>query len=128
MSEEAMQRTMEFMLEQQAQFAADIQILREAQTANQERLKKAEDRIEQLEGTLAKTIHILEKMTNLQEQAVANVSALPPIIAETDERVNTLITIFERFLSEGLKKQMEKAEAGEAAGEEKKDDKESGAE
>ncbi len=113
MSEEAMQRTVDFMLEQQAQFAADIQILKETQSADQARLQKVEERLDQIEQSLTKIVNVLEKLTTLQEQAVANVSALPSIIAETDERVNTLITIFERFLSEGLKKQLEKAETQE---------------
>lgn len=101
------------MLEQQAHFAADIQIGKEIQAKEQARLEKVEARLEELEQSLAKMVNILEKITNLQEQAVANISALPPIIAETDERVNTLITIFERFLSEGLRNLMDKVEVEE---------------
>ena len=111
MSEDAIQRTVDFMLEQQAQFAADIQILKETQSADQTRLQKVEERLEQIQQSLTKMVKVLEKLTTLQEQAVANVSALPPIIAETDERVNTLITIFERYLSERSKRQIEKVES-----------------
>ena len=100
MTEEIIKKTVEFMLEQQAQFAADIGTLKEGHSAGDERVAKLEERMTHIEELLAKIVAIMEKMSALQEHAINNVSTLPGIIAETDERVNLLVNIFERFLSE----------------------------
>ncbi len=100
MTEELIKKTVEFMLEQQAQFAADIESLKEGRSTNHERVARLEERMTHIEELLTKMVAIMEKMSALQEHAINNVSTLPSIIAETDDRVNLLVNIFERYLSE----------------------------
>jgi chromosome segregation ATPase len=100
MNQEIIKRTVEFMLEQQAQFAADFENLKAGRADNDDRVAKLEERMAHIEELLTKIVSIMEKMSALQEHAINNVSTLPTIIAETDERVNLLVNIFERYLSE----------------------------
>jgi hypothetical protein len=100
MNEEIIKRTVEFMLQQQAQFAADIETLKEGKRSGDDKVAKLEERMAHIEELLTKIVAIMEKMSALQEHAINNVSTLPGIIAETDDRVNLLVNIFERFLSE----------------------------
>ncbi len=92
MSEEEMQRKMEFIVEQQAQFVVDIQRLQEAH-------KQAESRMERIED-------VMLRLANIQVQTNANVEALTQRMSEiaqaqvhTDQRLNVLIDI----ISEGRK-------------------------
>ena len=102
MTEEIIKRTVEFMLEQQAQFAAEIETLKSGRDASEDKIGKLEERMTHIEELLTKIVAIMEKMSALQEHAINNVSTLPGIIAETDERVNLLVNIFERYLSEKI--------------------------
>ena len=100
MNDEIIRRTVEFMLEQQAQFAAEIETLKDGRLRDEDRVAKLEERMTHIEELLTKIVAIMEKMSALQEHAINNVSMLPSIVAETDERVNLLVNIFERYLSE----------------------------
>ncbi len=100
MKEEIIKRTVEFMLEQQAQFAAEIETLKAGRRGGEDKVAKLEERMTHIEELLTKIVAIMEKMSALQEHAINNVSTLPGIIAETDERVNLLMNVFERYLSE----------------------------
>lgn len=102
MTEEIIKRTVEFMLEQQAQFAAEIETLKSGRDTSEDQIGKLEERMTHIEELLTKIVAIMEKMSALQEHAINNVSTLPGIIAETDERVNLLVNIFERYLSEKI--------------------------
>lgn len=102
---------MDFIVQQQAQFAADMQRSRAEQ---EERWKKADERWAQTEGG----IHALLTIAELHEQEIrahdilisANdrqIAALGEMIAasreagrETDERLNALINTVERLISE----------------------------
>ena len=100
MTNEEMQRKMEFIIEQQAQFAVNIQRLEEAQT-------NAEARMTRLEGAVVGIVGLIDRIIKAQERTDENVAELAKqvlVIAEaqarTDERLNTLITVVERFISE----------------------------
>ncbi|MEW6128374.1 MAG: hypothetical protein AB1757_15150 [Acidobacteriota bacterium] len=93
-------KTLEFILEQQAQFAAELEAVKRGAVGEVERIAKLEERMANIEDLLTKMVNIMEKMSALQEHALNNVSSFPNIIAETDERVNLLIGMFERYLSE----------------------------
>jgi disulfide oxidoreductase YuzD len=101
MSNEETQKTMQFILQQQAQFAADIQQLRESQKESVEfqaevvkAQQRGEERIIQLENVVLRLVSIVEKMADTQAHTYQSQS-------ETDERLNNLITVVERFISEG---------------------------
>lgn len=111
MTDEERRRQMDFIVQQQAQFAADMQRSREGQEG---RWKKADERWAQTEGGIRALLAIAE----LHEQEIkahdmlisANdrrIAALGERIAasreagrETDERLNALISTAERLISE----------------------------
>jgi hypothetical protein len=94
MSEEELQKKMEFIIEQQAQFAA-----------NQ---GKAEERITRLENIVVKLYEDTEvKISKLSEDTDAKINALVDAqmktesnMAELTERLNAFITVVERYVSE----------------------------
>ncbi len=105
MSEDEMQRKMEFIVEQQARFSTDIQKLQEAQAQLQEAQAKTESVMLRLanalvvvterQGDLASEVSKMQKHTQIQIDALAERGK------EADERLNALINTAERFFSEG---------------------------
>lgn len=93
-------KTLEFILEQQAHFSAELDAIKKTDTGEVERIAKLEERMANMEELLTKLVNIIEKMSALQEHAINNVASFPNLIAESDERVNLLISMFERLLSE----------------------------
>ena len=100
MTNEEMQKTMQFILEQQAQFAVNMQKLEESQT-------KAEARITQIEGAIVSVVDIIGRLTTAQERLTvaqahtdAKVAELAEAQKQTDERLNALINIVERYLAD----------------------------
>ena len=105
MTEDEMRRKMEFIVEQQAQFAADMQVIQEKQN--------------KLTDSLLTVVGIVGKLTNAQEHAWAAMEAMDARLSErmdklaermdvladsqarTDERLNALINIVERYFSDG---------------------------
>lgn len=101
MSNEETQKTIQFILQQQAQFAADIQQLRESQEKSVEfqvevvkAQQRGEERMTQLENVFLRLVSIVEKIADTQTHTDQKLN-------ETDERLNNLITVVERFISEG---------------------------
>jgi polyribonucleotide nucleotidyltransferase len=107
MTNEEMQSAMQFILEQQAHFAANIQKLQEEHLRADERFARLEDSIErtvnlvtaiahaqaQTEVNLARTDERLNNLVSTQAQTEVN-------LTRTDERLNNLISVFERYLQE----------------------------
>lgn len=107
MTNEDMQRTMEFIVEQQAQFAANIQRLQEERIRDTPRITRLEEsfqllvrlsenselRMDRLESTTT----ALETKTSFLETTTtalaANMSALAVAQTQTDERLTVLIDI-----------------------------------
>ena len=86
MTNEEMQKTMEFILEQQAQFAANIQKLQEERIGDNARLRRLEESFQllvQLAQSTDSRLDILE----------SNMSALAKAQTHTDERLSALIDI-----------------------------------
>ena len=109
MTNEEMQKTMEFILEQQAQASAKIDALAEAQKGADERWNERWTRTE--EG-----IRALLSIAEIHEREIANlgqtmndnsrktderIAALSENGRATDERLNALINVVERQISEG---------------------------
>jgi hypothetical protein len=86
MSNEEMNKKMEFVVEQQAKFAADIEILREIQAADARRLG---------DGLLS-MIDIVGHLTRTQIRTEETVNTLAQAQAHTEERLTILINIVER--------------------------------
>jgi len=100
MTNEEMHRTMEFIVEQQAQFAANIQRLQEERIRDNPRLTRLEESF-QLLVQLAQTTDIrldrLESTTFTLESTTStlesNMAALAAAQTHTDERLGALIDI-----------------------------------
>ena len=117
MSEEEMQRKMEFVVEQQAQFAAEIQISQERQAKTDkkldklaDKLDKLADKVDKLTDIVAATVGAIDRLTDAQartERRLVDLQAnterkfveLAERQAATDERLNVLINVVERYIS-----------------------------
>ncbi len=91
MSNEELERRMAFIVEQQAQFASDIQQLREAQT--------------QTNQVIAETGEIVARLANVTLEGFkdvnAKINALVDSQIRTDENLRNLVTVVDRYFSEG---------------------------
>jgi hypothetical protein len=106
--EERIQRRMEFILQQEARFNADIQELRELQKRNEEKWARTSDGINALLAIAE--IHQREFLEMRQPQAEAQARADAQVAeararadvrsSEIDERLNALINTVERVISE----------------------------
>lgn len=96
MSDPELRKTVEFIIEQQAQFAADIQQLRETQAAHQEktdeRLAQAESVIVRLSDIVRRAVDATERLTELQQRA-------DPTLSGLTDRLNALIDAVELLIS-----------------------------
>lgn len=103
MTNEEMQRTMEFILEQQAQFAANIQTLQEERVRDVSRIRRMEESFqllvqlaqstdERLEN-LEKRVPALEHLETRVPLLETNMAALAAAQAHADERLSALIDI-----------------------------------
>lgn len=96
MSNEEINRKMEFIVEQQAQFAADIEVMREIQAADA-KLLKAETKLLKSETKLLK-----EQYRNLSDSVmtiVGLIGSLAKSQERTDERLNIFINVVERYIT-----------------------------
>jgi hypothetical protein len=94
MTEEEMQKKMGFILEQQAQFAINIELLREAQQRTEARLAEVATAQAQMARSQTHMNEVVAVMAEAQERTDRK-------LAETDDRLNTLINVVERHISEG---------------------------
>lgn len=94
MTNEEIEKTMQFILEQQAQFTTNFQKIEES------RLRDT-NRVTQLEESFRLLVQLAqshdERLVSLAEAQIRTSEQL----AETDERLNTLIAVVERYISKG---------------------------
>lgn len=104
MSEEEMQEKMEFIVNQQAQFAADIQILQESQSELTKKYHQLTDAVITVVGVVGKLAETQERtareMAEAQKRTDAKFAELAAAHAETGERLNIFISVVERYISE----------------------------
>jgi hypothetical protein len=96
MSEEELKKKMEFIVEQQAQFAADIQSMREVQARDAKLLKDGLIGLADIVGHLARA---QDALVDAQTRTEESLKRLTEAGARTDERLNNLINIVERHIS-----------------------------
>ena len=98
MTNEEIQRTMEFILAQQAQFAANIQRLEEERLRDNPRITRLEESFQLLVRLAENTENRLDRLEPGQSSLEANMAALAAAQTHTDERLSALIDI----VGEGL--------------------------
>jgi hypothetical protein len=103
-----MQQNMAFIVNQQAQFASDIQKLGEVQL-------QFDVRMTRIEGAIVTIIDLLGKVAEAQQRTDARLADLAAgvtevavaqkrteaALTETNERLNSLIVVVERYFSNG---------------------------
>jgi chromosome segregation ATPase len=93
MSEEERQRQMDFILEQQAQFAVNVELLRQrvdTLTTNVDGLREAQSRTDETVSRIATQV---EQMARQQAHINEVVAVIADAQHHTDERLNALIDI-----------------------------------
>jgi len=100
MTNEEMRRTMEFVVEQQAQFAANFQRAEEERVRDKPRLARLEDSFQRLvtlceitDARLDMTDTRLDRLEANESALEANMSRLAAAQAHADERLSALIDI-----------------------------------
>jgi hypothetical protein len=96
MSNEEMNKRMEFIVEQQAQFAADIQVMREVQ-AQDANLLKEQDR--KLSDAVVAVVGMIGNLVQSQTRTDESIKLLIEAQARTEQRLNIFINIVERYIS-----------------------------
>jgi hypothetical protein len=94
MTNDEMQRAMEFIVQQQAQTSAKLDALTETQRRGEEKWAKTEDGIR----ALLAIAEIHEREISAVGQQIQE---LGETTRNTDERLNTLINVVERHISKG---------------------------
>lgn len=89
MTNDEIQRTMEFILQQQASFFEGMERLRESH-------EQAEKRISNLETAYVNIANVVTELGKAQQVLTERVNQLTEAQAHTDQRLNALIDIIER--------------------------------
>jgi hypothetical protein len=92
-----MQRNIDFIVQHQAQFAADMQQLRESQTRSEQKWERTAEGINALLAIAE--LHDSEIKSLAEAQAKAQARTDKQMV-ETDERLNALVNVVERLISE----------------------------
>ena len=110
LNEEEINRKIEFIINHQAQFAADLQSLREVQAADSAFMRES---YHTLTGAVTTIVNLVGKVAEAQERTEKRVAELAEAQAytdaklaelaeaqsRTDERLNIFINIVERYIS-----------------------------
>ena len=104
MTDEEMRKTMEFIIEHQAQFAANMQSheerfkrIEENMVRHDERLAQIEDNLDRVTG-LVGAVAVAQAETEVKQARTEE--RLNAFILSTEERLNAFILTVERFISE----------------------------
>jgi len=107
MSEEEMNKKMEFIVEQQAKFAAEIEITREVQAADAKLLKEETQLLKEetkllkehqrtLSDAVLTIVGLIRNLTEVQQRMEERLTEAQ---RRTDERLNIFINVVERYIS-----------------------------
>jgi MinD-like ATPase involved in chromosome partitioning or flagellar assembly len=91
MDEEKINKTIEILLQNQAQFYANLQMMQETN-------KDAEKRVSVLESATVNLYNATTKTNETIDKLAGNVDELVDAQKETDERLNAVIFMAEKFL------------------------------
>jgi Spy/CpxP family protein refolding chaperone len=95
--DEENQRNIDFIIRQQAQFAADMQQLRESQARSEQKWERTAEGINALLAIAEIHDREIRSLAEVQAEAQARTDRQ---MSETDERLNALVNVVERLISE----------------------------
>jgi hypothetical protein len=98
MTNEEMQRAMDFIVEMEAKSSAKIDALAEAQKQGQ---KDADERWARADERWARTEESIRALLSIAEMHEREINAIGEQTRGTDDRLNALINVVERQISEG---------------------------
>ena len=98
MDDEKLQKTIEFILDNQAQFSSDIQELKELHKQSEKRVSVLERATVNLYNQVVKTSESVDKMSENVVKVTEKIDKLTDSQIETDERLNAVILMVEKFL------------------------------
>jgi len=101
MTNEEMQRAMQFIVEQEAKSSAKIDALAEAQKHADERWARGDERWARADERWARTEESIRALLTIAEMHEREINSLGEQTRATDERLNALINVVERQISEG---------------------------
>ena len=101
MSNEEMQRAMDFIVEQEAKSSAKIDALAEAQKEAEERWKRGDERWARTEEGIRALLAIAQLHEKEIQANTQQILSLGETTRATDDRLNVLINVVERHISEG---------------------------
>ncbi|MGB9180572.1 MAG: sigma-S stabilization anti-adapter protein IraP [Pyrinomonadaceae bacterium] len=96
MTDEDRQRTMDFILAQQAQFSANMDALRETQARTDETVSRLSKQVEQLSIQVGQLTTQVELNARQQSHINEVVAVIADAQQHTDERLNALIDIVQQ--------------------------------
>ena len=99
MTNEEMEKTMQFIVEQQAQFASNFQRMEEARGKDSARVTRLEESFQLLVQLAESHDERLVALAEAQIRTNEQIAAINERTAETDERLNALIAVVERYVS-----------------------------
>ena len=97
MANEEMQRTMGFVVNQQARFSEGMEQLRESHAQAEKRISNLETAFVGLAGIMTDIGKAQQALAERVTQLAADIAELREAQAHTDQRVNALIDIIERW-------------------------------
>jgi chaperonin cofactor prefoldin len=101
MTNEELEKRVEFIIEHQAQLTAKVEELAAIQSQSEIRLSRVEESFVLLVQMAKITDSRLDTLTQNVDTLTEKVIALTDAQKNTDERLNTLIGVVERYISEG---------------------------
>jgi len=102
MSNEEMNKKIEFIVEQQAKFAADIEVAREVQAADARRLSNGLLSLMDIVGNLTRAhIETDQSINRLTAETDESIKRLTEAGTRTDARLNILISVVDRHIGNG---------------------------
>ena len=103
MTDGKIEKRIAFIIDQQAQFASDIQALREVQATDSALMKES---YQTLTGAVTVIVSLVGKLAEGQERTDARVAEVAQALVRTDatvaefaDRVNVFIDVVERYIS-----------------------------
>lgn len=103
MNDEQLEQRIEFIIEQQAQFASDIQVVREVQATDAKLLKEQHrnlsDAVVALMGMVGRVAEAQERGDRRASELAERVSELADAQARTEEHLNIFINVVEKYIS-----------------------------